>query len=329
MSWKTKLLLAIGSNNQRSIDAAVEEVENEMEKKTGDQPHIEVHNHMPAGLAGDEPAENKEMAERIAAEQAKGKNKAGDDEPPPWFSQHVESTDARFKTMNSAMTELGEGLKKFFAQEAGEPEHDMDPELIGDARDEPAERQEMAERIREKEKSKDELGNEVPNANSTTAILGELEFEAPPGTGDRARRATDSQYLEASFQDTVAKAEVIAPGLSLPAYDGKAPPKKTFNAILGLRRTALDLAYSRPELRGVIDAAMSGRALDTKALAPSSIRTLFNAVAAVQAGDNNRRALDRTPFQSGGGVPIKGTLKSLADLNKRNAERFRVSRKSA
>ena len=38
------------------------------------------------------------------------------------------------------------------------------------------------------------------------AILGELEYEAPPGTGDKARAAKDSAYLEDSFQDAVAKA---------------------------------------------------------------------------------------------------------------------------
>lgn len=322
MTWRNTLRKVLGARDSEEI---IDEIEKEVGTDT--QPHIEVHNHMPPGLggAGDEPAENQEMAERIKREKEK---KGGDEEMPPWFKAHQESTDARFKTLNSAMGELGSGLKKFFEEESGEPEHATGDEDDPDKEKKDAKDQRDAEE-EEKKIVKDELGNEVPNL-STTAILGELEFEAPPGTNDKARRARDSIYLEDAFQDTVAKAEVIAPGIALPTYDSKAPPKKTFEAILTLRRTALDLAYMQPDTRGVIDAAMSGRTMDAKKLAPSSIRTLFNAVAAFKGQDNNRRSTDRSAMTiSGGGVPIKGSVRTLADLNKRNTERYHGGRKSA
>lgn len=313
MTWRNTLRKVLGAKDS-------EEIIDEIEKEVGggdSTPHIEVHNHMPAGLGGtgDEPAERQEMAEKI-----KEKEKGKDEEMPPWFKAHQESTDARFKTLNSAMGELGSGLKKFFEEEGAEPEHatgDEDDPEKKDVKDE------------EEKIVKDELGNEVPNANSTTAILGELEFEAPPGTNDKAaRRARDSVLLEDAFQDTVAKAEIIAPGIALPTFDAKMAPQKTLGIIIGLRRTALDLAYSQADTRGVIDAAMSGRTMDAAKLAPSSVRTLFNAVAAFKSSDNNRRSTDMSSVMSGGGVAIKGNVRTIADLNKRNAEKYH-GRKSA
>jgi hypothetical protein len=156
-------------------------------------------------------------------------------------------------------------------------------------------------------------------------ILGELEFEAPPGTGDKAMKARDSQYLEEAFQDAVAKAEVLAPGIRLPAFDRKAPPVRTFGQIAKLRATALDLAYQQPATRGVIDQAMSGRTLDTKSMRYGAARVLFNAAAAATAQGNNARATDRSSkFEPGSNrvAARDGGIQSIADINRINREKY-------
>src|SRR5262249_47744554 len=155
------------------------------------------------------------------------------DDLPPAFKEHMKQTDAKFRTLNAAMSELGAGLKKFFEQEGQEPEHAGDDE------------EEMVVGDDEEEVVTDALPSGVPSKNDTKEILGELEFEAPVGTGDCARRAKDSVYLGDSFQDTLAKAEVLAPGIALPTFDVKAAPKRTLDSIIKLRKTALDLAYAR------------------------------------------------------------------------------------
>ena len=95
-----------------------------------------------------------------------------------------------------------------------------------------------------------------------------------------------------------------------------------------MSRTALDLAYNKPETRGIIDAALGGRALDTKTMAPSAVRVLFNTVAAQVASTNNSRAVDGTIRQvNGGGLQTSSKLTSLASINERNKERY--GRKSA
>ncbi len=161
----------------------------------------------------------------------------------------------------------------------------------------------------------------MDDQEANRAILGELEFEAPPGTGDRVRRARDSACLEESFQDALSKAEVLVPGLRLPTFDRSASPLRTAQAIFGLRRTTLDLAYSRPETRGLIEAALSGRALDTRNMRVGEVRVLFNSIAASAAAGNNSRATDTTV-----GLKIGGSrIRSLADINTVNREHFRKS----
>jgi len=161
-------------------------------------------------------------------------------------------------------------------------------------------------------------------------ILGELEFEAPPGTGYKATKAKDSVYLEDSFQDVISKAEILAPGIRVPTFDRKSSPVKTVKALFGLRRTALDLAYGQAETRGIIDSALSGRTFDSKKMPDAAVRVLFNAVASQAARDNNARSTaDRRTVRpaNGGGHSVGAKLTSLASINERNREKF--GRKSA
>lgn len=293
---------AFKAKDEEAFTEAMEDVAEEV-GGGGDPHHVEVHNHIPDSgrPAGDEPGEQEEMARRIQEQEAAGRAVGGKkDEAPPWLQDHMKSTDDQFKALHDQMQELGSGLKKFFEEEGAEGGHE------GDARDE---------------------DDPPPDANSGKAILGELEFEAPPGTGDAIKRAKDSVLLEESFQDALAKAEVLAPGIRLPAYDRAAAPVKTVGTIIGVRRTALDLAYAQPVTRGLIDAALSGRAFDSKKMRAGDARTLFNAVAAMQAAGNNARSTDRGAGIPSSGLPIAGRVKSVADINAANRARF--GRKSA
>jgi hypothetical protein len=321
MSWKDSLLAAFTAKDEKAMKAALDAAPEspvtiinhstggpsrrtrdegeEMGEKEPDT--VEIHNHIPG-----EDAARGEMVER--PEQG---FRAGDDETPPWLEKFQKDCDARFKAMDDKMNE---GFKKWAKEEGEEPEHSEDGEGEPEA-----EMMEM-DHSRDRRDSKDEENKK---------ILGELEFEAPPGTNDKARKAKDSTYLADAFQDAASKAEIIAPGIRLPAFDRSAPPAKSFRALNALRRTALDLAYTKAETRGFIDAALSGRTMDTKVMPFAHTRMLFNSVAASLASDNNRRSTDGT-FQpvNGGGMQIKGPAKSLADINRRNQERF-SPRKSA
>lgn len=292
---KARILDAFAKKDQRALDAALDEAPAEGGGSEGH--HIEVHNHLPPGENGEGGG-------------------SSNDEMPPWFKKHTESTDARFQALHDAVSAM--------AEHAG---------VSGSDRGRDAEtKEEREKREREEREASDRGRNSRDNRDVEAGreILGELEFEAPPGTGDGTMRATrDSALLADSFQDALSKAEVLAPGLSpLPTYDPRARPEATLRTIDHLRRTALDVAYAQAETRGVIDAALSGRPLNTKAMKIGAVRSLFGAVAAAQAASNNRRATDQNPgggYQPavGGGLPVKGTVRNLHDINERNRARFK------
>ena len=63
--------------------------------------------------------------------------------------------------------------------------------------------------------------------------------------------------------------EILAPGIRIPTFDAKLAPKKGFEVICGLRRSALDLAYGQAETRGYIEEILAGRAFNGWSLRPA------------------------------------------------------------
>lgn len=299
-----KLSRAFSAKDDKAFDEALEDLEDKLDEAGKDaEPEerlVEIHNHIPAELLS-------APKDEAVAEAPQKAGEAAADEEPGWFKAYREASDARFASLTDSIS----ALEKWAAEEAKEPQHadanlNMDGAACGDAGEEEAKKA------------------EAPNADE--AILGELEFEAPVGaTGDSIRAAKDSALLEETFQDVVSKAEVIAPGLTLPTFDRKASPIATTRVIMALRKTALDAAYAKGGSREVIEEALSGRTLDTKALSNCASRVLFNAVASVVARSNNSRATDRSSAASDKGQRPAG-IQSLAEINARNKARYgRVS----
>jgi len=154
-----------------------------------------------------------------------------------------------------------------------------------------------------------DLESNVSGGNNEE-IEANLELEAPPGTGDRARRANDSTYLETAFRDTVSMAEIIRPGIKpLPAYDQRAAPKATLDAIVDLRRRALTEAYYDSATRSTIESLAAGRTLDS--MNHDALRQTFIAVAGVRKAQNNTAGGDRR-----GMIPVhSGRPSTPAELN--------------
>jgi hypothetical protein len=153
----------------------------------------------------------------------------------------------------------------------------------------------------------------------------ELEEEAPAGAKDAARLAKDSALLGDSFQETLSLAEVLAPGIRVPTFDRAASPKKTFDAICSLRRNALDLAYAQPDGRGMVEEILgSGRTLDLKSMSCRDVRTLFRSVAGLKKSANRDATHGRETalVQSGGGLGVKGKIKTPADFNAKMREKY-------
>jgi hypothetical protein len=152
----------------------------------------------------------------------------------------------------------------------------------------------------------------------TKEIEGALKEEAPVGTGDAAAKATDSQYLAGSFQETIAAAEIIAPGIHLPTFDKAENPRKTFVAICGLRRKALQLGNNDPATNAMITNANGNRELTTDGLKDmpcANVKPIFNAVSAMKRAANAKDATKR----SDASAATTPSVVSIADVNKANA----------
>lgn len=147
-------------------------------------------------------------------------------------------------------------------------------------------------------------------------ITEEAKDEMPEGlTKDSAFKFSDSRYLAKSFRDTMSKAEILVPGIRVPTYDSAAPAHVTFRQICNTRRTALDLAYSQVQTRGVIDEVLNGKNLDTRRMTCDAVRSAFNSASIIQKNSNNsgtHRAADPAKKPAG--------ITSLAELNKANAQ---------
>lgn len=168
-------------------------------------------------------------------------------------------------------------------------------------------------------------GGENKDAEAEEAVEEQLAEEAPAGAQDAARKARDSVYLGDSFQDTLALAEVLVPGIKVPTYDSKASAKSTLDAICALRRTAIDLAYAQPEGRAIVDQLLGGKPLELAKMSCKDTRSLFRAAATARKAANSAAFADAgktVVASSGGGLGVRGAIRSAADLNKANSKHY-------
>lgn len=214
-----------------------------------------------------------------------------DDEEPGWHKSFREDCDKRFKDIHEMFGKVNH--------------HDSEEEK---------------KKEEEEERKKREHGEDA-----NREIEGNLEIEAPPGTGDKARKAKDSAYLDDSFRETISLAEILVPGIRTPTFDRASDPKKTFDCMCKLRRDALEFAYNTPDTRPIIDRVLGGKTVDFRKATCDSIRGTFIAAANVKALANNG-----TMRLEGGGtiMPTKRAATcyigaSPADINRMNAERFK------
>lgn len=254
---------------------------------------------------GDEPASSPESGGSVTihnhlhgqdeAPSNEGGRKIWDEgELPPWFVEHVANNNARFDELNSALAGISARLPG-----------------TGDAEETPEEKAAKAKAAEEADKARDAEGEN-------------FEQEAPPGTGDKARKAHDSAYFADSFQETAAIAEILAPGIQLPTFDAKEKPKATFDAICGLRRRALEKASADEELKPFIEASLgAGRTLDK--MSCDAVRMLFKTVGAAKKRANSQHAQrDGATAGAGGGLGVQANrkIKSIAELNKAMSQHY-------
>jgi hypothetical protein len=151
-----------------------------------------------------------------------------------------------------------------------------------------------------------------------------LEDEAPEGLEEGiASKAKDSKYLEESFAETIAAAEILAPGIKLPTYDRANAPGKTASNICAFRKKALKVA-STNDSAGIIAKLTRGKGLDTSRMTCDAVRTLFYAAVESKKSENRSHVNVRDSISDfkQTNSPRDNKIMSISELNEFNAARW-------
>ena len=181
--------------------------------------------------------------------------------------------------------------------------------------------EEDEKKVADAKRVKDEA--EKKEEEEKKAVDEDLKEEAPEGTGDedleKVVKATDSAYMEDSFQAMRSNAEILAPGITFPAFDSTAAPKATLATLTAFRKKVIGIAASTVDSAATIAELRAGRPLTTEILermTPKETRQLFaGAAVAAKARNAGRVAAGAAHVADAADKTV-----ASADLNKRNAD---------
>lgn len=268
-----RLRKAFNGNDKKGFDEAMGEVEPMIDEDPMGAASSEhhVHVHLPAG-----PTPGAENLEKARAAEA-NKVVSGDDAPAKG-KYTDEELDNRFKTIGDSLEEI-KGM------------------IGGKKKEDPVDPAPNAAEGDEGEVTEDADGYLTPKTGDgekyktgDKEIEGDLEEEAPVGTGDKARKSRDSSYLADTFADVQAGVEILTPGMRTPTYDRKFNPRITYDNVCRMRKRSLKLALQDSATKSLVTQARGGREFDgalVDRMTCSSARMLFDAAVGMKKASNN------------------------------------------
>lgn len=207
----------------------------------------------------------------------------------------AETTDDEGEAPPAWFKKFADGIESRLSKLEGGATTDADPD---EEKDEDAETTEDAEL---------ELGE-------TTA-----DEEAIAERADPAESTRDSASLATAFQDMIARAEILAPGVKLPTFDGKVTRKITRDRMCAFRRRALDKAFADEDTRQVL-LPIAGRNPDVKKLTCDAVTLLFNAGSELVKNANSAITSTGYVHDHAGGAAKPATI---SDINQKNRDFWR------
>ncbi|WP_158810456.1 DUF2213 domain-containing protein [Beijerinckia sp. L45] len=122
---------------------------------------------------------------------------------------------------------------------------------------------------------------------------------------------TDSVALLAQFRDTVAKAEILAPGVKLPSYDAKAAPKATADAMCGLRRKALKAAFDSADRKSHVVPFLDTATPDFSKMTCDAIKVVFGGASELAKRGNAPRMGVGDTAHAARDAGVRGTIAAM------------------
>lgn len=117
---------------------------------------------------------------------------------------------------------------------------------------------------------------EKSEAESHEALVTDEDGEKPEEEAkeEEEKPVMDAAAFSAEFTDTLSRAEILAPGISLPKFDAKADRKMMVDAMCGLRRKALAKAFDSAETKAFVS-TIAGPTPDFKAMTCDHAAAVF------------------------------------------------------
>ena len=145
----------------------------------------------------------------------------------------------------------------------------------------------------------DDIGNRLTALETAAAknAADEAEKTEPEKTEaektdeeeERKEGAKDAAPLRDEFQDVVARAEILSPGIKLPSFDAKAKRKTMADAMCGLRVAALKQAFANEKRREFVTKVAGKKSINFDKLACDQATVIFLAASELARAANNAR----------------------------------------
>jgi hypothetical protein len=262
-----------------------------------------------------------------------------DNDTPPWFKEHQDITDKRFKDIEEKMGGIGTALQKWAKQEGGEEEHqdddkrrddddddrrrdDDDDDRRRDDDDDDDRRRDDDDDKRRDEEEGEEEEKEKEKAAKDDDKRRDKRRSFRSGRHDRRRdKSRDSAHLRDSFDETIAFATTLVPDIRVPVFDAKLRPAFTVDTLCKFRREALELANTTAPGRALINDYLGDRDKLADVLSDcGKTRDAFRAIAIAARAANSAKlhasASGSATYSNGqgaGGVTIAMLAQRMRD----------------
>jgi uncharacterized protein len=243
-----------------------------------------------------------------------GKGKADDQEDPADMNGVGEGT-ATAPTLEGLAQEVAQ-LKQMVQELMAQEEQEV--ELEGDNEDGTKDARRYVMRRGSKLKTHDE---EAPVPERTPEMMGETDL---PGIEDLNKRTTDSVSMESLWQQTIAAAEILMPGIRVPTFDAKHHPTLTAKRLCAFRRNVIEQAFPNVAAAPVIKSFVGDNKAMLKKLPCDTVKACFNLASnAVRNYNNGTAVMGTTGTKDGGTMQNSNRPLTPAEINKINRDYYK------
>lgn len=277
-TWMDRVRSAFGAQDETMLAAALAEAQTTTTSNAAGAPVINIHTTDKSST----PDQQRDFAVSTADALAK-------------INESVKTLGTRFSDLEGKVKEMGDKATK-------------DAEAA--VKDKAAKDEDDAKRAKATKDAEDAKAlKDAEDAAAKDKAAKDTAAATPAKTGDSASLAT-------AFQDTLSRAEILIPGISLPTFDAAANAQVTEDGLCAFRRRVLIAAETSGANKPHV-VAMKPAGADVATMTCDSVGYVFQAASELAKVSNNKTG----PQGTGGSAPRKEPL-TPAEINKRNHDYY-------